>query len=152
MEQFVNPPVRGGNHTDCGVNTQTLVEKLHEKTTTIVRTPDINLGWKRLANTLTGGVSVLSPDPWFPWTFLALLPGVPWVSSSSGRRLFREGFGSGVTASGICSRTSRSSSLSRSSFRCLARVLLTTSRPPLQRMGHVHQAIGRSQRWVDINR
>ena len=36
----MNPLAKGGNHTDCGVNARSLVEKLHEEITTIVRTPD----------------------------------------------------------------------------------------------------------------
>ena len=57
---------------------------------------DISFSWEGSPNTLTNGVSVSSPDPWFPRALLVLFPQISWVSLSSERCLFLEGFDGGV--------------------------------------------------------
>ena len=61
--------------------------------------------------------------------------------SSSPRRLLLRGAGGGIVRLGKNIWSRRWRSWSRSSFSCFVRVLSATSRPPLQRTGHVHQAI-----------
>ena len=97
---------------------------------------------KEFITARTNCVSVVSPC----WTFFrALLLQVPWVLSSLARRLLRVS-DNRRTRSGKHRWMSSVRSWSRSSLSCLERVLSATSRPPLQRTGHVHQTIGRRAR------
>ena len=95
---------------------------------------------------LTGCISTISC-----WLFpRALLLWVPWVLPSLAQCLLLLGASdSGATRSGKHCWMSCQCSRSQSSFSCLERVLSATSRPPLQRMGHVHQTIGRREiGWI----
>ena len=104
---------------------------------------DFSFSQGKRVNALTTCVPIPSPCPWFS---RVLLLQVRLGSLSWARRLFLRTSGRGATRSGKCCWMSCWCSWSRSSFRCLERVLSVTSRPPLQRMEHVHQAIGRSKR------
>ena len=110
----------------------------------------VNLSWAEFIDALTEWVPAV-PRSSLPRTFLLQ---DPWASSTSARRLvLLGGSGSDAMRSGKNCWMSSQSSFSLSSFSCLERVLSETSRPPLQRIEHAHQTIGRFDKRdaVDVN-
>ena len=113
----------------------------HEKTSCL----DVNLSWVRFINALTDCVSVLLSCNLLLRAFLLPVSRAPPPMRRRFLLLGAASSGEGKRSGNACWRSSRCS-FSRISFWCLERVLSATSRPPLQRVGHVHQTIGRCER------